>query len=473
MKLILILIFSLLFTLELHARKRPPKIYQNQSVETETPYLFDIKPLLLDTDKIYLDGNKSIELNNINDLNRLFLWTTPTMIPGTAEILQPNADVFLSYPMYTTFPTDQIFESPLTPLLSSPRKALYGLEQYGFSTNIIALYIGQLSADNLSGKKDKAGFFGFEAYSNWILNSSDMGISSVTFELGYQYNLHKTEDRGKSVGSIITSNVILGDSGPIIGDIYYTQGFLNNKVLVHAGRLTPWYYYGYNTFTDSETDAFMSEMFSGSVTVPQGGGNGSQPGISIQYFIDEHFYLTSALTNTEGKSGEFDFDIFNKDAYFVGTEFGYLSKGNHLNSRISFGLHQAKVKQGNGERKTGNGFNFMFEQELTPKGFSPYVGTFFQYEYSDKEIALATQQISGGIAIRHPFHRRGDSFGWGVGTVKPSDSKLRREYFSDSYYRLQLTQNLQWSFNLQLYIKPSLSEKDIAPVFNTRVLFTF
>jgi len=33
----------------------------------------------------------------------------------------------------------------------------------------------------------------------------------------------------KNVGSIITSNVILGDSAAIIGDIYYTQGFLKTR----------------------------------------------------------------------------------------------------------------------------------------------------------------------------------------------------------------------------------------------------
>ena len=243
--------------------------------------------------------------------------------------------------------------------------------------------------------------------------------------------------------------------------------------MVHAGRLTPWYFYGYNTFTNSETDAFMSEMFSGSVALPQGGGNGSKPGMSIQYFINEKFYFTSVLTNTEGEDAAFDFSVFNNDAYFVGTEIGYLSKDHHLNTRVSLGIHRAKVKQQGGERKTGNGFNLMFEQELTPRDVTPYAGFFLQYEYSAPEIAVATQQISGGINIRHPFHRKGDAFGWGVGTVDPSDKKLRREYFSETFYRLQFTENLQWSFDLQLYINPSSSEENIAPVFNTRMFFSF
>ena len=126
--------------------------------------------------------------------------------------------------MYSTFSSDPLFESPLTEFLSPPRKALYALQQYGFSTKIVGLYIGQTSESALPDTDRKAGFLGAEAYSNWLIYSGKMGLSSLTFELGYQSSL-KTKDLSQSVGSIITSNVVLGDSGPIIGDIYYTQGF--------------------------------------------------------------------------------------------------------------------------------------------------------------------------------------------------------------------------------------------------------
>lgn len=474
MKLIFIFVLLSLSFVSLHAVKPLPVLYKQGLAEKEHIYVFDLKPLFSRKDKVLENQCKILKFYTSGDLRRLHLWTTPVDISDESnepEVFMPNTT--LPYPMYSTFSSDPLFNSPLTALLSPPRKALYDLQQYGLTTKIIGLYIGQRAENTLPNADRKAGFLGVEAYSNWLIYSGDMGLSSLTFELGYQSNLHKSKDLSESVGSIITSNVILGDSGPIIGDIYYTQGFFNNKVLVHAGRLTPWYFYGYNTFTNSETDAFMSEMFSGSVALPQGGGNGSKPGLSIQYFINEKFYWTSVLTNTEGKASEFDFSIFNNDAYFVATEIGYLSKDHYLNTRVSLGFHRAKVKQKSGERKTGNGFNLMLEQELTPRDVTPYAGFFLQYEYSPEEIASATQQISGGIHIAHPFHRKGDAFGWGLGTVKPSDKKLRREYFSDTFYRLQFTENLQWSFNLQLYIHPSSSKENIAPVFNTRILFSF
>jgi len=461
----------LIFTFDASAIKRAPEDYHREGTDSATVYLFQAMPLFREEDIVFLKERQLLPIETYSNLNRLYLWTTP--IDVTQSEIAFDANTVLPFPLYTTYPKDNVFDSPLTPLLSPLRKGIYDLGEHGFSTKIIGLVMTQHTDDNLPGTDNKAGFSGFEAYSSWILGSNELGISALTFELGHQNNIYKTEDISKSVGSIITSNVLLGDSGPIIGDIYYTQGFFNNKLLIHAGRLTPWYYYGYNTFTDSETNAFTSEMFSGSVAVPSGGGNGTKPAASLQYFFNEKLYLSSVITNTEGEDSGFDFNILNEDAYFIGTELGYINNKNHLNSRVSLGLHQAKVKQNNSDRITGHGFNLMYGQELTPKGTSPYFGLFLQYEYSDREIALATQQLSGGINIRHPFHRRGDALGWGVGTVEPSDQALSNEYFSETYYRLQFTQNLQWSFDLQLFIKPSSSDQNVAPVFSTRLLFSF
>ena len=468
---ILYLLLILLFTTELFAIKRAPDSYRKELIDTNTSYLFEFKLLFHAEDERLLQNNQLLPIGSYSNLERLYLWTTP--INPKHEDVEFTANSVQPLPLYSTYSKDNLFNSPLIPLLSPVRKGIYDLGDYGFTTKIIGMFFTQYTDKNLPGADNKAGFAGLEAYSNWILGFNALGISSFTFELGYQDNIYNTQDMSKSVGSIITSNVVLGDSGAIIGDIYYTQGFFDNKLLIRAGRLTPWYYYGYNTFTDSEINAFTSELFSGSVALPSGGGNGSKPAAASQYFIDENFYFSSVLTNTEGEDSDFDFKIVNDEAYFLGTEFGYVSTQGQLNSRISLGLHQAKVKQKNLDRETGHGFNLMYEQELTPKGFSPYVGLFSQYEYSDREIAVARQQLSGGLNIKHPFHRRGDAFGWGVGAVEPSDRALNDEYFSETYYRLQFTQNIQWSFDLQLYINPSYSEVSVAPVFSTRLLFAF
>ncbi len=464
------LCFSFLTRISLSVYATSRAFCDRISSKWHTIYLVAVEPLVQTSEEALVTKGQLLPRQKLyNDLERLHLWTTPIDLTSSEEPFIANPTQ--PYPLYSTYVKDNLIDSPLTPLLSPLRKGIYDLSNYGFSTKIIGLYFAQFTGENLPNTSDKAAYLGVEAYSNWTIANNNIGISSFTFELGYNDNIYNSEDMSKSVGSIITSHVILGDTGPIIGDIYYTQGFFSNKLLVHVGRVTPWYYYGYNTFTDSETDAFTSEMFSGSVALPAGGGNGSKPGAALQYFIDENFYFSSVITNTEGEDADFDFHVLNKDAYFIGTELGYVSHRNQLNSRVSAGLHTAKKKQPSNLREKGYGFNLMYEQELTPKGYSPYIGTFIQYVYSDKVTAIATQQLSGGINIKHPFQRRGDAFGWGVGAVRPSAAETNDEFFSEIFYRVQMTQNLQWSFDLQLYVQPSYSPESIAPVFSTRLLF--
>ena len=121
----LLLIVFLLLAFDLYALKRPPKIYRTHLVETDEPYLFNIQPLFFMKDLFLLKEHKILNFNTYNDLDRLYLWTTPTNVANAGVIFEANST--LPYPMYSTFSTDEIFESPLTPLLSPPRKAIYNL----------------------------------------------------------------------------------------------------------------------------------------------------------------------------------------------------------------------------------------------------------------------------------------------------------------------------------------------------------
>jgi len=462
--------------------------------------LFALKPLLRESDIPYLQSMQIQPRNVASGTGRLQRWASGIdVVDGDTEaVSEPgrennpdsdedrNPDISSDkgsdkrFPMYSNYARDSLYDSPLTSLWSPGRDRLYWMgREYGFSSKIISLLFYHYSPDPIPGKENYSGFVGVDFYSNWLFHSSDHGISSLTFELGGQKNLNgngKGKDMGENVGSLITSNVVLGDTDPIIGDIYFTQGFMNNRVLFNAGRITPWYYYGYNVFTDSEVQRFSSDIFSGGTAIPEGGGNGSKPGASIQLYPNDVVYFSAVLTNTEGEDSDFDFDMINPDAYFLGAEIGYLSvSASGLKTLYSLGLHTAKKKQDDGSRKTGNGFNLMLQTELSPRGYTPYAGVFVQYQYSDPRIADVEEQLSIGLNINHAFHRRSDAFGLGVGTIKPSDSTKNREYFSESYYRLQLTENVQWSFNLQLYHKPSdpAQEKSLVPVYGTRIFFEF
>ena len=141
MKRILILSLLSLFLVNLHAVKRDSVLHDIALTEKDNPYIFSMQPLFSNKDEVLAGEHKILDFYTSGDLRRLYLWTTPVDISEESddhEAFEPSTT--LPYPMYSTFSSDPLFDSPLTPLLSSPRKALYDLQQYGFSTKIIGLY---------------------------------------------------------------------------------------------------------------------------------------------------------------------------------------------------------------------------------------------------------------------------------------------------------------------------------------------
>ena len=100
----LLLIFSLLFVYELQAFKRAPKIYKKEFPETRRSYILPIQPLFTPKDETLLQEHKILDFNTFSDLNRLYLWTTPTNIIEENVKIEVNST--LEYPMYCTFSSD-------------------------------------------------------------------------------------------------------------------------------------------------------------------------------------------------------------------------------------------------------------------------------------------------------------------------------------------------------------------------------
>ena len=147
---------------------------------------------------------------------------------------------------------------------------------------------------------------------------------------------------------------------------------------------------------------------------------------------------------------------------------------NQLEGRLSFGIHHGLKKNVTDQSGyNGYGHNFLFQQELTPKGYTPYVGVYVQAGYSDPTISDVTQQYALGMNIDHFIHRRNDGLGVGMGITDPSDNMFRKEFFMDMFYRLQLTQSAQLTLDVQLFVNPTnpAQRSDFAPIFSLRYLF--
>ena len=461
--------------------------YNNESIVDSTHYFFKLAKLYELKDDSLLLKKQLIRPNRKHSkFDKIYYWSAVSDIPSDNTLVnyKKNKTNFLKkyqlpYESNSYYGTDPIIKSPFTTLWSPLRRTIQYLDQsIGLNMRPLALTYFGFSPDVIDGKSNFSSFFGAEIYSKLLIaNTKKWGITSFTFELGYKVNLiNENPDLGGSVGSNITSNVTVSKTDPIIGDISVSQGFLDNKIFLTLGRLTPWYYYGYNTFTDDELTRATNSLLNGGTNMPEGGGNSTKPGFGIRYIINTNFYFNFVMTNPKGADAGFDFTIYNPDFHFIGSEVGYVySFKNQLEGRISFGVHHGlkkNVKDQSGYN--GYGYNLLIQQELTPKGYTPYVGLYMQAGYSDPSTANVKQQYALGMNMDHFLHRRNDGLGIGVGYTIPSDKEFRKEFFTNIFYRLQLTQSSQLTLDVQLFVNPTNPEQNdiFASVYSLRYLFS-
>lgn len=460
--------------------------YNTEVIVDSLTYVFPLAELYELEDQNYVKKGQLRSFKRvITPYDNLYYWSGTPVIPSQHNFVnnrkrKVNLDWNQKQPFaaFSYFGTDPILKTPFEKVWSPVRNLEHaGYDKLGVRSRILFASYMAATPFALKDKKGFSGFVGGEYYGSWLItNSKNFGVSNFTLELGYLANINQNApDLGEAIGSNIISNVTNGNSAPIIGDIFYTQGFFQNKVMLSFGRLTPWYFYGYNTFTDDELTRMANSMMNGGSVMPDGGGNSTKPGMALQVMLSEKFYFNAVSTNPNGADSAFDFQFINFDTHFTGAEFGYVyATKNKLEGRISGGIHHSLLKKNPNEAsKSGFGYTFLVQQEITPKGFSPYSGVYFQASYSDPNTSSVTQQYVTGINIDHIFHRRNDGLGVGMGYSISSDKAQRNEFLMDMFYRLQLTEAGELTADLQLFFNPAdkAQKNVVVPVLALRYIF--
>ena len=80
------------------------------------------------------------------------------------------------------------------------------------------------------------------------------------------------------------------------------------------------------------------------------------------------------------------------------------------------------------------------------------------------------QSLAAGIVFTQAFGYNNDWLGLGFIWTDPSDGTRRDDYGMEMFWRLQLTENIQLTPDVQLYFDPSTNpNRDIEAAFGLRV----
>jgi len=236
------------------------------------------------------------------------------------------------------------------------------------------------------------------------------------------------------------------DFGWGITNLYWRQTFADERFGFVVGHLDPsdWadQYPLLNPWTFFLSEAFFSNP---AQAIPSQGF-----GIVGHAFVAKDLYINAAVTDANGKGEELDFEsFFDEREWFGWLEIGFRGERNihsRENTHVQYWRQDARKEAGTSESW---GITFTHTR-IFWKG----VATFIRAGYSEGDAAKLRRYIGVG-GFKEVRNR--DGFGLGVGWGSPPNKSLRDQVTSEVFYRMQVTQQLAITPDIQVTYKPSFN----------------
>ena len=327
-------------------------------------------------------------------------------------------------------------------------------KDYGLSFGLDYTALGQKASDSL-GKDNAAGGI-FRFFGNWTVVGRESGnTGSIVFKVENRHRLGTDiapQNLGFEVGYLGITGTAFSDYGWGLTNLYWKQRLNQGRISFVAGAVDVTDYldvYGLiNPWTSFQNLAFLTNP---TIPAPNQG-----LGAAFGAMANDNLYVVGGLADTNGdptKPGDWFDTFFNDHEYFYHLEVGWTASKDriyldniHLTGWYADDRKNAGVKSGKGLALSAAWF---VNDTWMP---------FLRIGYVDGGDALMEATASAGIG--YYFKESKDLFGFGLNWGRPPASGLDDQYTAEIFYRLQLTQNLAITPDVQLIIDPALNPQE-------------
>jgi porin len=309
----------------------------------------------------------------------------------------------------------------------------------------------------------------FDLGANWtLLHTGPNDTGSLGFLFRSQVNIGSAREvnLGQNVGDILITNALAGGGEQIPAAVYllyWRQSFLDNRLALSLGKIHPNQYIDLSAVADDETKQFLALPFDGNTSNPLEGAYSPGGVVETQLTKDLHFnalFISSVGTPQTGFQG------WASDHFYEAAEFGYAPKV------ANWGTGNYRITGWHNDIGTDDGFGIsvLLEQEF-PGHWVPFA----RWGYGDPSVTSIQQLAAFGITNIRPFGRRSDMFGIAGAWGEPSNRDgFRDEVLIETFYRIQFTQSLQFSPDIQLLVPPGNQDaNDVVAIFGARLKVLF
>lgn len=330
-------------------------------------------------------------------------------------------------------------------------------DKHGFSFGLdySAVYL-QSNADGFSGDDNAAGGM-LRVFGAWDLvgrGTANTGALVWKIENRHSYTDVSPQGFGFDQGYIGLIEPPFSDEGTRITNLYWRQRFSDGRATIVAGMLDVTDFVDVYSLASPWTGFFNFAFSTGSAAmfIP----NDATLGIAGGTMVTDNIYLIGSLANAYTDPTEpfatLD-DFFSENEYFSSVELGW-TRGHDRIYQDNAHLTLWHVDESAAAQTPGGwGVAFNYSASLADNTLMPFV----RGGYANDGGTLLERSISTGLAVSTMGGRDqlGMAANWGRPNADSFGSGLDDQYTFEIYYRLQLTEQLAITPDIQYLIDPA------------------
>jgi porin len=348
--------------------------------------------------------------------------------------------------------------------LGDLKRASDNLEQAG-GPSLLGLYAPMWQVGTQGGNNSNMFSQSFNLYAEWELIHRPGNEGTL-----YSFFLHESESLGTtagqfadSVGTTILPNDDVGDAVNALAHLAWTQKCLDGNVEISVGQLALKLMLDQNDYAGWDRVSFASGPLSGNLVrnFPI-----AALGIDTTVHLTDDLQVSFLLADADGYPFYPDFKSFGRRFVYVPgfvytPEVHGLGKGRY---EVNFS-HIERTERFGGTGPASSVWLFSFQQELSPK-----LATFFRFGTGDGKRTAVQQSLATGVVFTQALGFNNDWLGLGFIWNEPTDGTRPDDYGMETFWRFQLTENVQITPDVQVYFDPSQSvSRDTQAAFGLRL----
>ena len=310
-----------------------------------------------------------------------------------------------------------------------------------------------------------------DIYGDWSLPGAARNWS-VGFQAEMRHRILTSippSELGSSAGSLWGTTAGFNTQDMSLIQFWWQQSFFDEAVRFRVGKVDQGDFFDVGTLNSANL-FFSNNILSDNPAIgfPDNGLGGA-----VHMSPDDDWYVNFGIGDANArKTDESSSSFFDDRDYFTAVEFGWMPDI----ADYGQGFYQVTLWDTDGNRTrskrndiSGRGVALRFEQFLGEEFMA-----FATYSRSSGKARATRQLATAGIGMLDILGYKDDVVGVAVGWGQPRDRGLRNQYVAELFYRMQITDYLQLTPDIQVIVDPSRNHKDdIIGVFGLRLRLDF